>query len=189
MKSFEKDVIDNIFLLIFVVLCSLGIFLGVLAADKNPDALEILRGESFPGEDFKEIFIWAILSKLFFIALSYLGGLSVFLTPLLLISVYTKAYSYGFTAGCIVALSGFGGFLKVLTGIFLQNFIFLSVLIIYSSFALGKSLLSYLNRRNYDYIKRKNKSFLKATVVILILSGLLSLLETAIQSKLTIYTL
>ncbi len=189
MKRRGKDNFDSVFILIFIFISIMGVFLGVMAVDKGTDAIGLIRGDSPESNNIKEFFIWSFLSKVIFILPSYIGGLSIFLTPLLLISVYLKAYSYGFTAGGVVALFGFSGFIDVLTGVFFQNFLFLSALNIYSAFALGKNMHSYLNRRNYDYVKKKNIGFIKATVLIFLLSAVLSVIESILKSKLTIYTL
>lgn len=189
MRKIEKDIIDNFFLLLFILISVSGVLMGSIAVNKTPEALNLLKEAESVSGGLLKTFISAFSSELFFILLAALGGLSLFLAPLLLISVYLKAYSYGFTAGCIVALSGFEGLLKIGLGLFLQNFIFCGALSIYASFGLSKSISSYLNRRNYDFVKRKNISFLKATAFIIIISLIISAFEAFIALKTTIYTL
>ncbi len=189
MKISKKDKLIDIFLLIFILICSLGVLMGAITSMKDREAMEIFNEAEFSSGEFFKTFTSSFITKMFFIFLVFLGGLNIFLSPIIPVSIYLKGYSYGFTSGCITSLSGFSGLLKVVSLIFLQNFIFCAFLSLYSSFALGKSISVYLNRRNYDFVKSKNKSFITATFIILIISLMLSLAEALFLSEFKIYTL
>ncbi len=159
----------------------IGLIFGVISAKNSPEAYEIIKATELFSGAFWETWKNAFLQKGIITALISLSGVSILLLPVPLIAIAVKGYSYGFTAGCVVASWGIRGYFLTLSGLLIQNLLYLLLSIFYSSYGINKSIGTYLNRRNYEYRVKQNKSFLLVTAAAFILVCLISFAEAFIS--------
>ena len=167
----------------FTLIVAVGTVLGALGV-KADEASRLLNENVLFAPDFLSALKNALLIKFIYIALIALGGLNITFLPLPFILSFIKSYAYGFTAGCFVGAERIKGLSLALTGLFIHNFLFTSVMVFYSSYAVNKSVECFLNRRNYEYRVRKNKSFTLVTIVFIFLALLIALIESSLSALL-----
>ena len=158
-----------------------GTLIGTIFSMNNQEAQEIMKETVFFSGNFNEAFSNAFFKKLFWIIVFATGGINIFLVPLALSGVVIKSYSYGFTSGCIVSSMGTYGYFTVLSGLFLQNFLFAVVSVLYTSYGINKSFECFLNRRNYECVSGKNKNFMLVSIIVLFTTLIISAVEGGIS--------
>ena len=177
----KNTVLNPWITLIIALLTMSGIITGVLSARESQGAL-VIEGLNLFSCDFFATFKSSIISKLLFVLFFIAGGISVFLIPISAAALFFKNYSYGYTAGLMVAEMGKKGAMLCFSGLLLHNFLFSFFSMLYLSFAVNKSLECFLNRRNYDYKVRKNKSFAIVTAIYFVMTIFVSLIEASLSS-------
>lgn len=158
-----------------------GIILGVLYAKESGET-SVIEGFELFSCDFFATFKSSIITKLIFVILFIIGGVNVFFIPVSATALFFKNYSYGYTAGLMVAEMGKKGAMLCFSGLLLYNFLFTFFSMLYLSFAVNNSLECFLNRRNYDYKVRKNKIFAIITIIYIIMTIFVSLTEASLSS-------
>lgn len=134
-----------------------GILVGALyskTGQASPPTEAQLFSESASG-----IFRHAFLTQLLWTGAVALGSLSVFLTPVIFLSVFCKGLFYGYTAGSLIYTYTFRGFLISGTGLFAHNFLACAILTVYGAMGASHAIESFLNRRNYAVKHKKNRRF------------------------------
>lgn len=178
----RRELFNPVILFMLTVFVVSGIISGVFSAKCNTEAQEIIKNAELFTSDFREAVKSGFWSEIFWVALSALGGMNVFLTPITFGAAFVKGYIYGFTSGCILASFGFHGYCLTLSGLFIHNFLNLVILAFYGTYAVNKSAGSYLNRRNYDYRQRKNREYIKVTLCVIVITLATAFFEGAISS-------
>lgn len=177
----KKEIFNPVILLGLGFFAVGGILSGILAAKYNTEAYEIIKEAAFFSDNFRETLINGFLTGLLWTAMCIVGGMNVFLVPLIIVAVFVKGYSYGFTTGCIAASMGIYGYNIILAGLFIHNFLSILLLVFYGTFGINKSIGCYLNRRNYEYIHRKNKVYIPASFAVIVLTLVISVVEAAVS--------
>lgn len=177
----KKEFFNPVILSVMTVLAVFGIVSGVFSAKCSKEAYEIIKEAKLFSDNFNETLKGSFLSEIIWMLLCALGGMNVFLIPLSAGAVFFKGYTYGFTAGCMVASLGKYGYALTLTGLFAQNFLSHILLVFYGTYGINKSIECYLNRRNYEYIHRKNKAYIIVSLISLILVMVISFTEAAVS--------
>lgn len=164
---------------VMTVLAVLGILSGVMLSVRTDFSLGDLSLASNSTAAFRNGF----LSGLAIMAAIALGSFHILLSPVIFTTVFSKGLFYGFSSGALVKEYGLCGLFKASVGMGVYNFIFMLIMLIYSSLALTKSVECFLNRENYAFRCRSAKAFLIYTLMALVLLALLAASEGVIGAS------
>ncbi|MDO5479457.1 MAG: hypothetical protein Q4G23_09895 [Clostridia bacterium] len=176
----KNTLFDPVIIGIVTFVALMGIIIGTLAAREGVDN-SLIRETDFFSRDFSFALRNALTVKFFWTAILMLSGINIFFIPASMLSLFIKCYSYGYTSGSVVSALNYEGYFIVMTGLFMHNFLFAILSVFYSAYGINKSIGCFLNRRNYDYKVRKNKSFFIMSLFFFSAAVMLSFLEAYIS--------
>lgn len=157
----------------------LGVIIGAVygshnAITDNGYFANFISAYKLHGASSRDTFIRAILSNLRPIALIWISGWFLLLIPLNFIQIVSKGFGLGYTVAYLISVSGFKGFLFSFSSLFIQNLIFIPVLILLSVYELNFAIA--FSAKNSG-IKQRRKmtannfiTFIFAIILVLILS-------------------
>lgn len=191
MESLKENKITFLWvLLFFLVGIVLGSYTVYYMSDFNRveittyfnNFLEFLGGNSV---SYTSILIDSIKSILPMVAIIVLLGYTAVGTPIILMMDLAKGYVIGFTFSLIVSMLGSKGVMLVLSGLMLQNLIFIPIIMLISVLAIRHSVTKLKMGVSRDRVKldvsRAYLSF-QGLLSLIIISGIL--IETYISPNL-----
>lgn len=164
---------------VMTALAVLGILSGVMLSVRTDFSLNSLSLTS----NAWLVFWNGFLSGTAVIAAIALGSVHILFVPVIFTAVFSKGLFYGFSSGVLVKEYGLCGLFKATVGMGIYNFIFMIIMLLYSSLALTRSVECFLNRKNYAFRYRSAKSFLLYTLTALVLSAMLATAEGIIGAS------
>ncbi|EOU1118463.1 stage II sporulation protein M [Clostridium perfringens] len=191
MESLKENKITFLWvLLFFLVGIVLGSYTVYYMSDFNRveittyfnNFLEFLGGNSV---SYTSILIDSIKSILPMVAIIVLLGYTAVGTPIILMMDLAKGYVIGFTFSLIVSMLGSKGIMLVLSGLMLQNLIFIPIIMLISVLAIRHSVTKLKMGVSRDRVKLDvSKAYLnfQGLLSLIIISGIL--IETYISPNL-----
>ncbi|AQW24364.1 stage II sporulation protein M [Clostridium perfringens] len=191
MESLKENKITFLWvLLFFLVGIVLGSYTVYYMSDFNRveittyfnNFLEFLGGNSV---SYKSILIDSIKSILPMVAIIVLLGYTAVGTPIILMMDLAKGYVIGFTFSLIVSMLGSKGIMLVLSGLMLQNLIFIPIIMLISVLAIRHSVTKLKMGVSRDRVKLDvSRAYLnfQGLLSLIIISGIL--IETYISPNL-----
>lgn len=191
MESLKENKITFLWvLLFFLVGIVLGSYTVYYMSDFNRveittyfnNFLEFLGGNSV---SYTSILIDSIKSILPMVAIIVLLGYTAVGTPIILMMDLAKGYVIGFTFSLIVSMLGSKGIMLVLSGLMLQNLIFIPIIMLISVLAIRHSVTKLKMGVSIDRVKLDvSRAYLnfQGLLSLIIISGIL--IETYISPNL-----
>lgn len=191
MESLKENKITFLWvLLFFLVGIVLGSYTVYYMSDFNRveittyfnNFLEFLGGNSV---SYTSILIDSIKSILPIVAIIVLLGYTAVGTPIILMMDLAKGYVIGFTFSLIVSMLGSKGVMLVLSGLMLQNLIFIPIIMLISVLAIRHSVTKLKMGVSRDRVKLDvSRAYLnfQGLLSLIIISGIL--IETYISPNL-----
>lgn len=191
MESLKENKITFLWvLLFFLVGIVLGAYTVYYMSDFNRveittyfnNFLEFLGGNSV---SYTSILIDSIKSILPMVAIIVLLGYTAVGTPIILMMDLAKGYVIGFTFSLIVSMLGSKGVMLVLSGLMLQNLIFIPIIMLISVLAIRHSVTKLKMGVSRDRVKLDvSRAYLnfQGLLSLIIISGIL--IETYISPNL-----
>ena len=191
MESLKENKITFLWvLLFFLVGIVLGSYTVYYMSDFNRveittyfnNFLEFLGGNSV---SYTSILVDSIKSILPMVAIIVLLGYTAVGTPIILMMDLAKGYVIGFTFSLIVSMLGSKGVMLVLSGLMLQNLIFIPIIMLISVFAIRHSVTKLKMGVSRDRVKLDvSRAYLnfQGLLSLIIISGIL--IETYISPNL-----
>lgn len=191
MESLKENKITFLWvLLFFLVGIVLGSYTVYYMSDFNRveittyfnNFLEFLGGNSV---SYTSILIDSIKSILPMVAIIVLLGYTAVGTPIILMMDLAKGYVIGFTFSLIVSMLGSKGIMLVLSGLMLQNLIFIPIIMLISVLAIRHSVTKLKMGVSRDRVKLDvSRAYLnfQGLLSLIIISGIL--IETYISPNL-----
>ena len=191
MESLKENKITFLWvLLFFLVGIVLGSYTVYYMSDFNRveittyfnNFLEFLGGNSV---SYTSILIDSIKSILPMVAIIVLLGYTAVGTPIILMMDLAKGYVIGFTFSLIVSMLGSKGIMLVLSGLMLQNLIFIPIIMLISVLAIRQSVTKLKMGVSRDRVKLDvSRAYLnfQGLLSLIIISGIL--IETYISPNL-----
>lgn len=191
MESLKENKITFLWvLLFFLVGIVLGSYTVYYMSDFNRveittyfnNFLEFLGGNSV---SYKSILVDSIKSILPMVAIIVLLGYTAVGTPIILMMDLAKGYVIGFTFSLIVSMLGSKGIMLVLSGLMLQNLIFIPIIMLISVLAIRHSVTKLKMGVSRDRVKLDvSRAYLnfQGLLSLIIISGIL--IETYISPNL-----
>ncbi|EOU1633170.1 stage II sporulation protein M [Clostridium perfringens] len=191
MESLKENKITFLWvLLFFLVGIVLGSYTVYYMSDFNRveittyfnNFLEFLGGNSV---SYTSILVDSIKSILPMVAIIVLLGYTVVGTPIILMMDLAKGYVIGFTFSLIVSMLGSKGVMLVLSGLMLQNLIFIPIIMLISVLAIRHSVTKLKMGVSRDRVKLDvSRAYLnfQGLLSLIIISGIL--IETYISPNL-----
>lgn len=191
MESLKENKITFLWvLLFFLVGIVLGSYTVYYMSDFNRveittyfnNFLEFLGGNSV---SYTSILVDSIKSILPMVAIIVLLGYTAVGTPIILMMDLAKGYVIGFTFSLIVSMLGSKGVMLVLSGLMLQNLIFIPIIMLISVLAIRHSVTKLKMGVSRDRVKLDvSKAYLnfQGLLSLIIISGIL--IETYISPNL-----
>ncbi|MGM8250273.1 stage II sporulation protein M [Clostridium perfringens] len=191
MESLKENKITFLWvLLFFLVGIVLGSYTVYYMSDFNRveittyfnNFLEFLGGNSV---SYTSILVDSIKSILPMVAIIVLLGYTAVGTPIILMMDLAKGYVIGFTFSLIVSMLGSKGVMLVLSGLMLQNLIFIPIIMLISVLAIRHSVTKLKMGVSRDRVKLNvSRAYLnfQGLLSLIIISGIL--IETYISPNL-----
>ncbi|MDU5492395.1 MAG: stage II sporulation protein M [Clostridium perfringens] len=191
MESLKENKITFLWvLLFFLVGIVLGSYTVYYMSDFNRveittyfnNFLEFLSGNSV---SYTSILVDSIKSILPMVAIIVLLGYTAVGTPIILMMDLAKGYVIGFTFSLIVSMLGSKGVMLVLSGLMLQNLIFIPIIMLISVLAIRHSVTKLKMGVSRDRVKLDvSRAYLnfQGLLSLIIISGIL--IETYISPNL-----
>lgn len=191
MESLKENKITFLWvLLFFLVGIVLGSYTVYYMSDFNRieittyfnNFLEFLGGNSV---SYTSILVDSIKSILPMVAIIVLLGYTAVGTPIILMMDLAKGYVIGFTFSLIVSMLGSKGVMLVLSGLMLQNLIFIPIIMLISVLAIRHSVTKLKRGVSRDRVKLDvSRAYLnfQGLLSLIIISGIL--IETYISPNL-----
>ena len=191
MESLKENKITFLWvLLFFLVGIVLGSYTVYYMSDFNRveittyfnNFLEFLGGNSV---SYTSILVDSIKSILPMVAIIVLLGYTAVRTPIILMMDLAKGYVIGFTFSLIVSMLGSKGVMLVLSGLMLQNLIFIPIIMLISVLAIRHSVTKLKMGVSRDRVKLDvSRAYLnfQGLLSLIIISGIL--IETYISPNL-----
>lgn len=191
MESLKENKITFLWvLLFFLVGIVLGSYTVYYMSDFNRveittyfnNFLEFLGGNSV---SYTSILVDSVKSILPMVVIIVLLGYTAVGTPIILMMDLAKGYVIGFTFSLIVSMLGSKGFMLVLSGLMLQNLIFIPIIMLISVLAIRHSVTKLKMGVSRDRVKLDvSRAYLnfQGLLSLIIISGIL--IETYISPNL-----
>lgn len=109
------------------------------------------------GVSSKTVFISSFLSYMRCGLILWVSGRHIFLTPLVFVQVFSKAFGLGYTISYFVSVLGFNGVLLSFSSMFLQNIIFIPLMLIYSVWRINFALKYRESKSSPASFKQKER--------------------------------
>ena len=181
-----------IFLIIVMII---GMFLGIIYAiilNKSDHALVTTSLDSFFTSiknndiDYKSALINSLIGNISFVTFIFLLGISIIGIPIIIFSLATSSFIFGFSLSSIIYTYHLNGILKAITYLFPHQLITLLMSLFLGFYALyfGIKLFKYLFRGIDINLRSSMKRYLQVYITVLLIFILCSFIEVFLSPAL-----
>jgi len=181
-RNFSKrDMLYGINILVLLVgICVGAIFANYMNSIQNEELVQYLNEFfiRFPGENFSR---FAVLQQSFWshgktIGIMWALGLGIIGIPFILLAVFIKGFSYGFTSAFLFIHYGWNGFLFSILSCLPQSIVLIPGIVFISAASINFALSNYKN--NQKFAKERRGKWIDYGLVFLI--GVLIVMMTGL---------
>ena len=178
-----------------IVVMSIGLLLGIIYAvilNKSDHALVTTSLDSFFTSiknndiDYKSALINSLIGNISFVTFIFLLGISIIGIPLIIFSLASASFIFGFSLSSIIYTYHFNGILKAITYLFPHQLITLLMSLFLGFYALyfGIKLFKYLFRGIDINLRSSMKRYLQVYVTVLLIFITCSFIEVFLSPTL-----
>ena len=178
-----------------IVVMSIGLLLGIIYAvilNKSDHALVTTSLDSFFTSiknndiDYKSALINSLIGNISFVTFIFLLGISIIGIPLIIFSLASASFIFGFSLSSIIYTYHFNGILKAITYLFPHQLITLLMSLFLGFYALyfGIKLFKYLFRGIDINLRSSMKRYLQVYITVLLIFILCSFIEVFLSPAL-----
>lgn len=178
-----------------IIVMLIGLILGVVYAiilNKSDHALVTTSLDSFFTSiknndiDYKSALINSLIGNISFVTFIFLLGISIIGMPLIIFSLASSAFIFGFSLSSIIYTYHFNGILKAITYLFPHQLITLLMSLFLGFYALyfGIKLFKYLFRGIDINLRSSMKRYLQVYIIVLLINITCSFIEVFLSPTL-----
>ena len=178
-----------------IVVMSIGLLLGIIYAvilNKSDHALVTTSLDSFFTSiknndiDYKSALINSLIGNISFVTFIFLLGISIIGIPLIIFSLASASFIFGFSLSSIIYTYHFNGILKAITYLFPHQLITLLMSLFLGFYALyfGIKLFKYLFKGIDINLRSSMKRYLQVYITVLLIFILCSFIEVFLSPAL-----
>lgn len=178
-----------------IIVMLIGLILGIIYAvilNKSDHALVTTSLDSFFTSiknndiDYKSALINSLVGNISFVTFIFLLGISIIGIPLIIFSLASSAFIFGFSLSSIIYTYHFDGILKAITYLFPHQLITLLMSLFLGFYALyfGIKLFKYLFRGIDINLRSSMKRYLQVYITVLLIFVLCSFIEVFLSPAL-----
>lgn len=175
----KRDLLYGVSIIVLLAgICVGTIFANYMNSIQNEELLQYLNDffVKFPQESFSynDVLIQSLLSNGKIIGTMWIFGIGIIGIPFILITIFIKGFSYGFTSAFLFIHYGWNGFLFSVLSCLPQSIVLIPGMIFISAASMNFAISNYKNSQKYS--KEKGGKWAEYGLVLLI--GLLSVILT-----------
>lgn len=160
--NFSEHIMNNKFKYLALIVALLGGLISGMVLCLNGDISEnyaenFISSYKLYGVSSKTVFISSFLSYMRCGLILWISGRHIFLTPLVFVQVFSKTFGLGYTISYFVSVFGFKGVLFSFSSMFLQNIIFIPLMLIYSIWRINFALKYRESKCSPSSFKQKER--------------------------------
>lgn len=178
-----------------IIVMLIGLILGIIYAvilNKSDHAIVTTSLDSFFTSiknndiDYKSALINSLIGNISFVTFIFLLGISIIGMPLIIFSLASSAFIFGFSLSSIIYTYHFNGILKAITYLFPHQLITLLMSLFLGFYALyfGIKLFKYLFRGIDINLRSSMKRYLQVYITVLLIFILCSFIEVFLSPAL-----
>ena len=178
-----------------IIVMLIGLILGIIYAvilNKSDHAIVTTSLDSFFTSiknndiDYKSALINSLVGNISFVTFIFLLGISIIGIPLIIFSLASSAFIFGFSLSSIIYTYDFNGILKAITYLFPHQMITLLMSLFLGFYALyfGIKLFKYLFRGIDINLRSSMKRYLQVYITVLLIFILCSFIEVFLSPAL-----
>ena len=178
-----------------IIVMLIGLILGIIYAvilNKSDHAIVTTSLDSFFTSiknndiDYKSALINSLVGNISFVTFIFLLGISIIGIPLIIFSLASSAFIFGFSLSSIIYTYHFNGILKAITYLFPHQMITLLMSLFLGFYALyfGIKLFKYLFRGIDINVRSSIKRYLQVYITVLLIFILCSFIEVFLSPAL-----
>ncbi len=178
-----------------IIVMLIGLILGIIYAvilNKSDHAIVTTSLDSFFTSiknndiDYKSALINSLVGNISFVTFIFLLGISIIGIPLIIFSLASSAFIFGFSLSSIIYTYHFNGILKAITYLFPHQMITLLMSLFLGFYALyfGIKLFKYLFRGIDINLRSSMKRYLQVYITVLLIFILCSFIEVFLSPAL-----
>ena len=178
-----------------IIVMLIGLILGIIYAvilNKSDHAIVTTSLDSFFTSiknndiDYKSALINSLVGNISFVTFIFLLGISIIGMPLIIFSLASSAFIFGFSLSSIIYTYHFNGILKAITYLFPHQLITLLMSLFLGFYALyfGIKLFKYLFRGIDINLRSSMKRYLQVYITVLLIFILCSFIEVFLSPAL-----
>ena len=178
-----------------IIVMLIGLILGIIYAvilNKSDHAIVTTSLDSFFTSiknndiDYKSALINSLIGNISFVTFIFLLGISIIGMPLIIFSLASSAFIFGFSLSSIIYTYHFNGILKAITYLFPHQMITLLMSLFLGFYALyfGIKLFKYLFRGIDINLRSSMKRYLQVYITVLLIFILCSFIEVFLSPAL-----
>ena len=178
-----------------IIVMLIGLILGIIYAvilNKSDHAIVTTSLDSFFTSiknndiDYKSALINSLVGNISFVTFIFLLGISIIGIPLIIFSLASSAFIFGFSLSSIIYTYHFDGILKAITYLFPHQLITLLMSLFLGFYALyfGIKLFKYLFRGIDINLRSSMKRYLQVYITVLLIFVLCSFIEVFLSPAL-----
>ena len=178
-----------------IIVMLIGLILGIIYAvilNKSDHAIVTTSLDSFFTSiknndiDYKSALINSLVGNISFVTFIFLLGISIIGIPLIIFSLASSAFIFGFSLSSIIYTYHFNGILKAITYLFPHQLITLLMSLFLGFYALyfGIKLFKYLFRGIDINLRSSMKRYLQVYITVLLIFILCSFIEVFLSPAL-----
>lgn len=178
-----------------IIVMLIGLILGIIYAvilNKSDHAIVTTSLDSFFTSiknndiDYKSALINSLIGNISFVTFIFLLGISIIGIPLIIFSLASSAFIFGFSLSSIIYTYHFNGILKAITYLFPHQLITLLMSLFLGFYALyfGIKLFKYLFRGIDINLRSSMKRYLQVYITVLLIFILCSFIEVFLSPAL-----
>ena len=178
-----------------IIVMLIGLILGIIYAvilNKSDHAIVTTSLDSFFTSiknndiDYKSALINSLVGNISFVTFIFLLGISIIGMPLIIFSLASSAFIFGFSLSSIIYTYHFNGILKAITYLFPHQLITLLMSLFLGFYALyfGIKLFKYLFRGIDINLRSSMKRYLQVYIIVLLIFVLCSFIEVFLSPAL-----
>ena len=178
-----------------IIVMLIGLILGIIYAvilNKSDHAIVTTSLDSFFTSiknndiDYKSALINSLVGNISFVTFIFLLGISIIGVPLIIFSLASSAFIFGFSLSSIIYTYHFNGMLKAITYLFPHQMITLLMSLFLGFYALyfGIKLFKYLFRGIDINLRSSMKRYLQVYITVLLIFILCSFIEVFLSPAL-----
>ena len=163
-----------------IIVMLIGLILGIIYAiilNKSDHAIVTTSLDSFFTSiknndiDYKSALINSLIGNISFVTFIFLLGISIIGIPLIVITIASSTFIFGFSLSSIIYTYHFNGILKAITYLFPHQFITILMTLFLGFYALyfGIKLFKYLFRGKDINLRMSMKRYLQVYITVLLI--------------------